>query len=93
MAAKETTQTWNVNVLSVLDFVVKQTFLALNLLFFSLDAAEYVKVGCFKDDLGQRALPELLVNYRGNINWNTDLSYIVDKCAQEAKKKNYMYFR
>lgn len=73
--------------------VVKQTVLALNLSCFSLDAVEYVKVGCFKDASGLRALPELLANYRGNINWNTDLSYIVDKCAQEAKEKNYMYFR
>ncbi|XP_078359039.1 oncoprotein-induced transcript 3 protein-like [Oculina patagonica] len=59
------------------------------------DASQYVKVGCFKDNdgPGQRALPKLLANYRGNIDWSKDdLSYIVDKCAQVAKKKNYMYF-
>jgi len=58
----------------------------------STAAAEYVPVGCFKDTFRQRALPKLLANYRGNIAWNTDLSYIVKKCAQEAKKKNYVYF-
>lgn len=65
-----------------------------HLRFYFLSAApEYVQVGCFRDRLGLRALPKLVVNYRGTLDWNTDLSYIVLKCAQEAKKRNYMYFR
>lgn len=59
--------------------------------FTSLGSSEYVKVGCFKDNTGQRALPELLVSYRGKIDWN-NLNQIVENCAREAKKKNYMYF-
>jgi len=58
----------------------------------STAAPEYVQVGCFRDRPRLRALPKLLVNYRGTLDWNTDLSYIVLKCAQEAKKRNYMYF-
>ncbi|XP_020617983.1 uromodulin-like [Orbicella faveolata] len=58
----------------------------------STAAPEFVQVGCFKDMSRQRALPKLLVSYRGTIDWNTDLNYIVRKCAQEAKKKNHMYF-
>ena len=61
--------------------------------YFLLGAPEYVKVGCFKDKLRLRALPKLLASYRGTLDWNTDLSYIVRKCAQEAKKNNHMYFR
>ncbi|KAL9987880.1 hypothetical protein ACROYT_G002258 [Oculina patagonica] len=57
----------------------------------STGSSEYVKVGCFKDKLRQRALPELLVSYRGKIDWN-NLNQIVENCAREAKKKNYMYF-
>lgn len=59
--------------------------------FTSLGSSEYVKVGCFKDNTGQRALPELLVSYRGKIDWK-NLNQIVENCAREAKKKNYMYF-
>ena len=61
--------------------------------YFSIAAPEYVQVGCFKDKPGERSLPERLANYRGKIDWNTDLSYIVEKCAEVAKKKNYMFFR
>ena len=60
---------------------------------FYFPIAGYVKVGCFKDRLPQRALPKRLANYRGKIDWHTDLRYIVENCAKEAKKKNYMYFR
>ena len=61
--------------------------------YFSIAASEYVQVGCFKDRPRQRALPNLLISYRGNIDWNTDLGYIVANCAQVAKKENYTYFR
>ena len=62
-------------------------------LLFLSDASQYVKVGCFRDKLSPRAraLPELLANYRGNINWN-NLMEVVEKCAKKAKEKNYMYF-
>lgn len=61
------------------------------------DASQYVKVGCFKDNSRKeaRALPELLANYRGNIDWNnlhTHEKEVVEKCAQKAKEKKYMYF-
>lgn len=59
-----------------------------------LGLPQYVKVGCFRDKKGplnQRALPELLVNYRGGLDWY-NLQQVVKDCASEAKKKNYMYF-
>ena len=61
-------------------------------LFFT-DASQFVKVGCFKDKRSPspRALPELIANYRGNIDWNNTMD-VVDKCAKRAKEKNYMYF-
>lgn len=57
------------------------------------DASQFVKVGCFKDKKSPRAraLPELIANYRGNIDWNNTME-VVDKCAKRAKEKNYMYF-
>lgn len=63
--------------------------------FFSLGSSRYIKVGCFKDKVRHRALPELLSSYRGNVHWTTplNLSYLVEKCAEDAKKKEYMYFR
>lgn len=59
----------------------------------STGSSQYVAVGCFKDELvqGQRALPELLANYRGKLDWN-NLNQYVEKCALEAKKRNYMHF-
>lgn len=61
------------------------------------DASQYVNVGCFKDKSRKeaRALPELLANYRGNIDWNNLHEHekeVVEKCAQKAKEKKYMYF-
>ena len=60
---------------------------------FPIATPEYVQVGCFKDNVRQRALPELLVSFRGNIDWKNGLIDIVDKCAKAAKKKNYMFLR
>ena len=63
------------------------------IIFLLLGSSQYVAVGCFKDELvqGQRALPELLANYRGKLDWN-NLNQYVEKCALEAKKRNYMHF-
>lgn len=43
----------------------------------------YKPVGCFKDRFHPRAMPMLLKNFRGSIDWN-NLSQIVKKCADEA---------
>ena len=62
-------------------------------IFLILGSSQYVEVGCFKDELvkGQRALPELIANYRGKLDWS-NMNQYVEKCALEAKKRNYMYF-
>ena len=60
--------------------------------FFPSGSSQYIKVGCFKDNTRQRALPDLLGSDRGNLNWNSSLSYVVKKCAKETKKNNFMYF-
>ena len=46
-------------------------------LYFPIATPEYVQVGCFKDNVRQRALPELLVSFRGNIDWKR--GYITKK--------------
>ncbi|XP_068750199.1 uncharacterized protein [Montipora capricornis] len=51
----------------------------------------YKPVGCFKDRFSPRAMPELLKNFRGTIDWN-HLDKIVEKCAEEAMNKRQEYF-
>lgn len=75
--------------MNFLPFVVV-AFLCFGYTTSSTGASQFVKVGCFEDKK-PRALPELLANYRGKLNWN-NLKEVVKKCAQEAKKRNYMYF-
>ncbi|PFX26175.1 hypothetical protein AWC38_SpisGene9148 [Stylophora pistillata] len=48
-------------------------------------------VGCFRDRFHPRAMPELLKNFRGTIDWS-DLSKTVQKCADEAMNKRKEYF-
>lgn len=51
-------------------------------------------VGCFRDIIEKgkvRAMPQLLKNFRGTIDWS-DLSKIVQKCADEAMKQRQEYF-
>lgn len=54
------------------------------------ETPQYVKVGCFNDEI-PRALPKLLKSFRGNIDWD-NLQKIVDDCASETKKMNYTCF-
>ncbi|XP_068746370.1 fibropellin-1-like isoform X3 [Montipora capricornis] len=52
----------------------------------------YKPVGCFRDGpLHARAMPELLINFRGNIDWN-HLEKLVEKCADEAMRRGKKYF-
>ena len=47
---------------------------------------KFEPVGCFRDKPRPRAMPELLKNFRGTIDWS-DLSKTVQKCADEAMNK------
>ena len=48
---------------------------------------DYEPVGCFHDSgVIPRPLPELLANFRPEIDWH-HVELTVDKCAQLAKKK------
>lgn len=52
----------------------------------------YKPVGCFRDGPRHaRAMPELLKNFRGNIDWN-HLDKLVEKCADEAMRRRKKYF-
>ncbi|KAL9981394.1 hypothetical protein ACROYT_G010094 [Oculina patagonica] len=55
------------------------------------DDLKFVPVGCFKDKPRPRAMPELLKNFRGTIDWS-DLSKTVQKCADEAMNRRQQYF-
>ncbi|XP_068721451.1 uromodulin-like [Montipora capricornis] len=56
-------------------------------------AIEYSPLGCFKDKrpAKERALRILVKNFRGNLDWN-NLNKTVEDCANEAKKKGFLYF-
>ena len=55
------------------------------------DDVDYVPVGCYKDKISDRALPELLENYRVEttkypdvLKWN-DLEYsVIERCAAKV---------
>ncbi|CAH3159405.1 unnamed protein product [Pocillopora meandrina] len=51
---------------------------------------EYNSLGCFKDST-PRALPLLLKNFRGNIDW-TDSTKVVRACAEIAKERGLPVF-
>jgi len=45
-------------------------------------------MGCFKDKRLNRAMPELLHNYRGNgLNWDDLGGTVIEKCQELAEKK------
>ena len=46
------------------------------------------EVGCFRDNLNDRAFPTMLKNLRGGIDWH-HLEKIVQECAILAKESNY----
>ena len=44
-------------------------------------------IGCYKDKISDRALPELLHNYRGRMDWTDLINVVIKKCQLEAKEK------
>lgn len=57
----------------------------------SSGTSSYIRIGCFKDRYRPRALPELLANYRGTLDWH-NLKKVVEDCASKAYLRNYLYF-
>ena len=50
-------------------------------------------LGCYKDNGGDRALPNNYANFRSQINWSEwPQLETVQKCAQVALNKGYKYF-
>lgn len=47
---------------------------------------QYEPIGCFTDKQEARALPILVANFRGNIDWS-DLTQVVKKCATAVESK------
>ena len=48
-------------------------------------------LGCYKDNKGDRALPDEYANFRDQIKWKQILE-TVQQCAQVAYNKGYEYF-
>lgn len=53
--------------------------------------APWRDLGCWRDVISDRALPQLLVNLRSQIDW-FNIGKTIDKCYQAAKKAGKMYF-
>lgn len=49
---------------------------------------QYVPLGCYRDNTGDRTLPILVTNLRSNINWN-DMSQTIDKCAKSTAEYDH----
>ena len=47
-------------------------------------------LGCYKDNSGDRALPNEYANFRSQMNWKQ--LETVEQCAQVAFNKDYEYF-
>ena len=45
--------------------------------------------GCYRDKMNDRAMPELLYNFRktGELNWKDLTSSVIDKCKEAAQAK------
>ena len=55
------------------------------------DDVSYVPIGCFKDQMNDRALPEMLENYRVQtekwpeiMKWNDLENTVIKKCARKV---------
>lgn len=48
-------------------------------------------VGCFADDMADRALPVLFANFRSSIDWS-NVNETVKQCADAADKNGYRWF-
>lgn len=58
---------------------------------------KFEKVGCFKDNVSTRALPELIFDQRGDIIWKLDkwedyLKQLACKCARRTDDRGYSHF-
>lgn len=53
--------------------------------------APWKDLGCWKDKINDRAVPYLLVNYRGHIDW-LNIGRIINKCYEAAKQAGKEYF-
>lgn len=51
------------------------------------DGKRFVPLGCFKDSKSFRALPDLVDNMRGKIDWR-HMEKTVKQCAHEVVMKN-----
>ena len=53
------------------------------------DGKQFTPLGCFKDskNYADRALPDLIDNMRGNIDWQ-HLDKVVKECAHKVVMKN-----
>ena len=54
------------------------------------DGKHFVALGCYKDSNHFRALPDLVVNLRGKINWR-EMEKTVKDCAHKVVLKNSTY--
>ena len=54
------------------------------------DGKHFVALGCYRDSKHFRALPELVANLRGNINWR-EMEKTVKDCAHKVVLKNSTY--
>ena len=55
----------------------------------------YYNKGCYKENIRNRALPELILYVRGEIdwsNWKTFLPGLVCDCAKKSKELGFKYF-
>jgi len=51
---------------------------------------KYEDVGCYKDKQNDRALPEMIENFRPVIDWHDLKNSVVERCAKAAKEKGYV---
>ncbi|XP_031560597.1 uncharacterized protein LOC116296682 [Actinia tenebrosa] len=57
----------------------------------------YTRKGCYKDSVAARALPDLLISGRVEIeeswgNWDMFIQSFICRCAIESRKRGYKYF-
>ena len=69
------------------DTKLRFAFLELDMHFFL--AGRLTGEGCYRDKMNDRAMPELLYNFRktGELNWNDLTSSVIDKCKEAAQAK------
>ena len=61
-------------------------------IYFFIDPAPNLQpLGCYRDEVGNRALPDNYANFRNQIIW-TKMELTVHQCARVAHDKGYKYF-